>query len=548
MKKSFSFFLLLFILCSCHDKYDRQLDRIEMLIESDPKMALEKLDSFPSHELSINRDKARYALLKSIALNKNYIDVSDDSLTSIALAYYQKNGGPLDRTKALYYHAVVKKNSGNYIDAILLLEEAEQYGNRANDDYYIGLINRLKADLFNLTNNNIGAIDCIQKAISSFESSQKTAFAEYELIALSTAYINNRQFDKARKVLDSIKENENLSKRYAYQIALNEAILSGEQGEWDCARQVFETIPFDYYSLVDFCYYATALAQTDSPDGADNLLRAVVQAYHDPLNLATVDYVSAKILFEEGRYSEAYHCLNRATTVQDSLTRSLLEQSLSCAQRDYYKKEKEIEERRRITERERWYFLVALIVLSMSFLLYIFAKKSRERKNMLQDQMARMAENTNNLMLLQQEHAEIVGSLFSQRLHQLDRLSSDYYDSDDEKKKEILFNSFKAEIRHFSSDKKVLASLEEDLNKYCGNVMEKLALQVPHIKGENRVIISMFFAGIDYDTIRLLLHRNSVQSLKTLKSRLKAEIIQSGAKDAELFVEMLKRKRAETDN
>ena len=187
--------------------------------------------------------------------------------------------------------------------------------------------------------------------------------------------------------------------------------------------------------------------------------------------------------------------------------------------------------------------MIALVILIMSFSLVIIIKKARDKRILLQDQMARMSESQENALRLQQEHAEILGSLFSQRLHRLDSLSSAYYDTDNEKIKETLFNSFQKEIRLFSNDKKAFLSLEDDLNRYCGNIMDKLSTQVPNIKGENRIIISLFFAGINYDTIRLLLHRNSVQSLKTLKSRLKNEIIKSGAKDTAFFVEMLKYKK-----
>ena len=52
------------------------------------------LQSFTINDLHTSAGKARYALLKSMALDKNYIDVTSDSLTSIALVYYKKYGTP----------------------------------------------------------------------------------------------------------------------------------------------------------------------------------------------------------------------------------------------------------------------------------------------------------------------------------------------------------------------------------------------------------------------------------------------------------------------
>ena len=154
--------------------------------------------------------------------------------------------------------------------------------------------------------------------------------------------------------------------------------------------------------------------------------------------------------------------------------------------------------------------------------------------------MARMSEGQLRMQKLQQDNAEILGSLFSQRILKLNQLSSAYFETNDSGKKEILFNDFKNEISRFGKEKEAFLSLEEDLNRYCDGIMSKLSNQIPQIKGENRTIISLFFAGIDYDTIRILMKRNSVQSLKTLKSRLKAIITKSDAEDKALFLEMLR--------
>ena len=54
-----------------------------------PDSALQLLKTIDSKHLVTKEGKARYALLYSQALDKNYIDVTEDSLINIAVEYYK---------------------------------------------------------------------------------------------------------------------------------------------------------------------------------------------------------------------------------------------------------------------------------------------------------------------------------------------------------------------------------------------------------------------------------------------------------------------------
>ena len=68
------------------------MDRAEALMTTHPDSALSLLKQIQPEDLGSNRTKARYALLQTMALDKNYIDVADDSLARAAYDYYQKHG------------------------------------------------------------------------------------------------------------------------------------------------------------------------------------------------------------------------------------------------------------------------------------------------------------------------------------------------------------------------------------------------------------------------------------------------------------------------
>lgn len=57
-----------------------------------PDSALSVLDSIDRSLLTTKRLKAHHALLHAMALDKNYIDVSDDSIARVAVDYFSKHG------------------------------------------------------------------------------------------------------------------------------------------------------------------------------------------------------------------------------------------------------------------------------------------------------------------------------------------------------------------------------------------------------------------------------------------------------------------------
>lgn len=84
----------LMLLPSCREvARHNQLKDLWTYIDSAPDSALQVLEAMPSEHFLLPRDRADYALLKSIALDKNYIDLTDDSLARIATKGYNSCGG-----------------------------------------------------------------------------------------------------------------------------------------------------------------------------------------------------------------------------------------------------------------------------------------------------------------------------------------------------------------------------------------------------------------------------------------------------------------------
>ena len=99
--------------CFSSAKENARMDRAESLMESAPDSAMTILDSISLGALSSQKDKARYALLKSMALDKNYIDATSFDLLQPAIDYYLKKGSPDEKLRTLYYQGRIYQNRGN---------------------------------------------------------------------------------------------------------------------------------------------------------------------------------------------------------------------------------------------------------------------------------------------------------------------------------------------------------------------------------------------------------------------------------------------------
>ncbi|MDE7128408.1 MAG: hypothetical protein K2O58_11075, partial [Bacteroidales bacterium] len=70
----------LFLSCTDTKSVNEALHDAEMNMADSPKLALDILESIEQSELKTRKLQARHALMLSMALDKNYVDVANDSI------------------------------------------------------------------------------------------------------------------------------------------------------------------------------------------------------------------------------------------------------------------------------------------------------------------------------------------------------------------------------------------------------------------------------------------------------------------------------------
>lgn len=100
--------------CSGNPVVDRQLTVAENIMEERPDSALSVLKGIDTELVTSEAEKARYALLMSQALDKNYIDTTTFDVLQPAIDYYidKDKGTPDEKLKTLYYQGRIYQHTG----------------------------------------------------------------------------------------------------------------------------------------------------------------------------------------------------------------------------------------------------------------------------------------------------------------------------------------------------------------------------------------------------------------------------------------------------
>lgn len=539
-------FILSFI--ACNQSVRNQLDHIESIMDSQPDTALVLLEDITIKDLPSEESKARYALLKSMALDKNYIDVESDSLIRKAVTYYSVRELSPYRMKSWYYSGVVQANAGYFNTAIVSLERADHDAKVLGDYYYQGLINRKKASIYNALINTPAAIECSKTALNAFQLAGKKEHAAFCKLSLGIIWFNCHEYEKAKDIIMEAK-GESDNPYLTAQCDLRLAAISVENNtDLDSALRVFDGTPLYLYDLYDYGYRAIAWELQGQRDSASSWMERGYEVANNEADSASLDYMYSRIGRLRGDFTEAFNLLDHANRIQEENTLSILQESLTSALKDYYKTSLDIEqaETARMRERRVWWSLITCLALIFLAVLFFYSLKRKSQQ--LEVQIARYQALQEDNRGVQMINKQLISSLFTERIRHLDTLSTDYYSADEKKQKDIVFSSFKHYLEDFRNDQVTFDLLEKDLNQYYHGLMERFIQQVPRINGDKRKISAMFFAGVPYETIQLIMGSVSIDSLRMLRSRIRNEIKNAHAPDADEFIAMLEIKKRTAGN
>ena len=542
--RQFVFIFLSFILLSCRS-YDvnMTLQDIDSYIMTRPDSALTVLEGVDRDLLRSERQRAYHALLYAMALDKNYIDVNDDSIASVAVDYYSRKGPMKYRARAYYYLGLAYYYQQDYDRAILEFTKAEKAA-EVSDSLYLGMTKSIQGHSYYETHNLEEVLNCFHKAYDIYSALSEYSKACSVMYKLISTYIAKLEFEKAEEMLLDLLDNNELRGNLRLRTLALYAYLNVAKPDRNPNHsvQLYEQLINSNYSFSnnDFWAYSFALS----------LVGRIAESRDITSELFVSDTSSAAYYWQyliakyDNDYKRALAYLEESNFRDNQVIITALNQSLSLAQRDYYESESELAEYK---AKGRTYALVSVVIICLLILVlgyFAFCRYIKKQKDE-KDRYINYADEVSRQLKALQTDADAMPALkrkyvelYKEKFESLRLLCDNYLlyqDRTDAEKK--MYSRVVDMIDEIRGDKNCIGELEFILNKDLDGLMTALRREIK-AKEVDYSIYAYSIIGFDATTISNLLDL-SVNQVYIRKSRIKRQIENSDSENKTRFLEML---------
>ena len=295
-----------------------ELDWAEAVMEEHPDSALALLDTLDRSRLRTRGAKARHALLYSQALDKNYIELTTDSIIRPAAQYYARHGSPNDRLKAQYYLGCIFRNASDWEQAIEHFVNAEKYVDRATDWQAVGrLYSAKRAIYFDIYDFEKSYRDALLSAEYYGKSGDVPLMVKALINAANCAYFLHN-YETADSLLHEVKakhwDGSSMSNKSSYfSISLYLAVKTDSTAVKSILSEYLRTVTVP--EEMDWSAVANMYRMSGNLDSALWALERYPITYPDYEEEAQYHILSSLIYEDLGLYDKAYASLKRYSEI-----------------------------------------------------------------------------------------------------------------------------------------------------------------------------------------------------------------------------------------
>lgn len=384
------------VACGQHSKHWETLTQVESFMEERPDSALIVLQGIDIEELASKEEKAKHALLLSMALDKNVIDRTDFEILHPAIDYYKNNGSPTEQMLTLFYQGQIHRINSQYAQALVCFCDAIKIGEDSKDIHTKARVYDAQGDVYKSLTKWVETIKSKLSAADCFSKLDNTDCYVNVLLDVFYSYTQDGDFINAEKYLnecdDHIKDisSKTLSKYYSYY--LNYLIATNKLNVIENTIQEYLSkvpennldyisLAYAYMALGDINKVAESLSKNELPDDNENILR----------QYAIVAALNAHI--QEGR--DMLESCQESFIERDSLIYSLYENNLQYMQQQ--KSEKLQQERDELKKQTKTIIIISsiLALLITLYLLKVVRKRllDSRTKNIILESEKTLYEN-----------------------------------------------------------------------------------------------------------------------------------------------------------
>ena len=508
------------------------LSRAEAMMTQAPDSALMLLEDLSKGALRGRENRAHFALLYSQALDKNYIDRSNDSIIRVAVDYYAPRKDNNRKMLVYYYLGRVQYNAKEYQKAIVSLMQAEVAAKLSRDNFYLGLIYRsmseIHCDIYSFTE----ALQYARNSYHSFTLSDNQRYADWSLLDIGKAFHNSAQYDSSIVYTKSVIE---IAKAHQDTLLLSDALQTiaksyvATQKYKDAINSFQESLKLgnDSFSKNDLSMMGTAYHAVGDIEKANQCRIELLRID------STETWLSYMIEKQCGDYQNALSALEAVISKSNYHLSKLIRQNVTQAINEYQLHKFQLQKKELQQAKQTKIFLILSILFCIVFFVlsaYIVRQKIRFRDAEIDKNLLIASQLRNMLKASQNENQELqnaLDGLFNQHFATIDQLSATYYEMHAVKnEKEAVYKRVKKEIECFSSNKETLQELENIVNQHKNNVMAVFREKFPEFSEMDFRLICYSIAGFSAKAISVFTG-NSTTNIYTRKSRLKAIIADS---------------------
>ncbi len=534
--------LLLFSACRDASSVRMSLKEAETLMNERPDSALCLLRKINVEELGGKAQRAEYSLLMSMALDKNAIDLTSDSLINIATDYFRNHNDYEKRFLSLYYQGRVYENDKQYSKAMLSFTEAEQIMDNVDNDFVKGLLYAHLGDLNDKFYNYQKHLMYYIKAESFYSRANCITHVYCAKASQACAYINLNQYANAKDALEDVLTWSQENDTSLYYTCINLlGLLSKRTGDLS-DYLMYSKGELEIFLPVDQSVKAYQYAIENDKEKSLHYLDLAWEAaenFQDTISMYDCSYRVNKRL---GYFETALSNYEKLTFLQDTIIRSAIQQPLLEAQRDFFHSQAEnqalILKNNKILSIGGCVIAVLILILIMVYYRHRLVQKQRN----LDDYIALFQELSDKLSEKDSEIDNVhtqVRSLFSNHYELLNRLCQIYYENPGSSRINAIYSKVAKEIDSFKSDRKFYAELEKIVNEYNNDIISKLKHGMPKLSSQDYRTFCFFCAGFSPKSISLFTDE-PIAHIYVRKMRLKEKIMKKKPADWQELIMYLK--------
>ena len=365
---------------SCNDARKsetfRVLEDVDSYIEARPDSALAVLEGIDVEDLGSREEKAKYALLMSMALDKNYIDRTDFEVLQPAIDYYEDHGTATDKLRTFYYQGRIYQNGGDDEMAMECFVRAVEAGDGAEDCMTMARCLFSQGTLYQALYNWERVIETNIAAAAFFQFGGNINSQLRSLSRALIGYSQTKDFEAAGKcfnVCEDLLDQASLSNKsfyYAAKLSYYFEHYDSKQLE-DVLNEYLNCVPAAHWDWQSIAYAYTILGEFENASDA-------LSNYRGDKN-ARYYAITSAIHKDRREFQKAIEAYEKYIHLSDSLDLVIFEQDTKFVE-ERHNLEVQAYKEREAKNNRTIIILICIIVLFVALIaIYLIRKQLKIR-------------------------------------------------------------------------------------------------------------------------------------------------------------------------